>query len=463
MNAPRQKQLQTRPASSPPLSAAPTSLLQRKCACGGTAGIDGQCEQCRLTQLQRRRADQDELGGVPTIVLDVLRSPGHPLDSGTNAFFKPRFGQDSGRVKSANATRWPSPHLQISNPHNQQEQEASSVAEQVIRRSPPDRNVGEYDLSQIRVHSDLRAAESAEALNARAYTVGKDVVFGEGEYAPDTSNGMRLMAHELAHAVQQQGDSTSIQRLIRTPYPWQGVITPAIGANIRSSPDASSPGNIIDSIPRGQPVTVISNSGNWLQVESRYRGPLVTGYIFHTLVDDATSSSMAASVGTTMVWRPSGPASGTDFQSWASAATETPFPAVTSTTVMNCWEAVLLSAYRSGSITWSWIHHMYTAEPMANWVATMSRGARHTYSVPGPNLNMPQRGDIVFFNGLAHVALATGTGSEVYTFWPPPNTPFTAGGTTDRVKVFTIEALVAWWSANMPPPAPVVEFGAPSW
>jgi len=415
-----------------------------------------------MTQLQRQRADQAEPTGVSPLVHDVLRSPGQPLDSAARAFFEPRFGHDFSNANVANATRWIPPQLKIGDPQNQHEQEAASVGEQVIRRSPPDRSVGEYDLSQIRVHTDLRAAESARALNARAYTVGKDIVFGEGQYEPHKGSGAKVMAHELAHAVQQQSDSTFIQRLIRTPYPWQGVITPAIGANIRSSPDSSDPSNIVDSIPRGQPVKVISNSGNWLQVESRYRGPLLTGYIFHTLVDDANSSSMAASVGTTMVWRPSGPASGTDFQSWASAATETPFPAVTAATVMNCWEAVLLSAYRSGSITWSWIHHMYTAEPMANWVATMSRGARHTYSVPGPNLNMPQRGDMVFFNGLAHVALATGSGSEVYTFWPPPNTPFTAGGTTDRVKVFTIEALVAWWSANMPP-APVVEFGAPRW
>jgi hypothetical protein len=129
---------------------------------------------------------------------------------------------------------------------------------------------------------------------------------------------------------------------------------------------------------------------------------------------------------------------------------------------MNCWEAVLLSAYRAGSIKWTWIHSMYISVPVANWVSTMSRGARHSYSVPGPNPVKPQRGDIVFFNGIAHVALATGSGSNVYTFWPPPNTPFTPGGTTDKVKVFTIEQLVSWWTINMPP-QPVVEFGAPSW
>jgi hypothetical protein len=163
-----------------------------------------------------------------------------------------------------------------------------------------------------------------------------------------------------------------------------------------------------------------------------------------------------------MVWRPSGPGSGTNFQAWASAPTETPFPAVTATTVMNCWEAVLLSAFRAGAITWTWIHNLYTSVPVADWMATMSRGASHTYAVPGPNLRLPQRGDLVFFDGLAHVALATGSGSDVYTFWPPPNTPFTAGGTTDQVKVFTIEELVNWWDANMPP-APVVEFAAPRW
>src|SRR5206468_790245 len=107
-------------------------------------------------------------------------------------------------------------------------------------------------------------------------------------------------------------------------------------------------------------------------VESRYRGPLLRGYIFHTLVDDAASTSMAASVGTTMVWRPSGPGSGTTFEAWASAATEAPFPAVSSTTVMNCWEAVLLSAFRARTINWNWIHSLYTSGPASGWVARMS-------------------------------------------------------------------------------------------
>ncbi|MFQ5814820.1 MAG: DUF4157 domain-containing protein [Anaerolineae bacterium] len=60
-----------------------------------------------------------------------------------------------------------------------------------------------YDLSQVRVHADARAAESARALKARAFTVGRDVVFGAGQYTPGTISGRRLLAHELAHVIQQ--------------------------------------------------------------------------------------------------------------------------------------------------------------------------------------------------------------------------------------------------------------------
>lgn len=59
------------------------------------------------------------------------------------------------------------------------------------------------DFSQVRVHTDARAAQSAQAVNARAYTVGQNIVFGAGEYLPVTAAGTRLLAHELAHVVEQ--------------------------------------------------------------------------------------------------------------------------------------------------------------------------------------------------------------------------------------------------------------------
>ncbi len=60
-----------------------------------------------------------------------------------------------------------------------------------------------HDFSQVRVHTDTPAASAAAGVNAKAYTIGSDLVFGEGHYAPETHAGQRLLAHELAHVVQQ--------------------------------------------------------------------------------------------------------------------------------------------------------------------------------------------------------------------------------------------------------------------
>jgi hypothetical protein len=59
------------------------------------------------------------------------------------------------------------------------------------------------DFSQVRVHTDTRVAESASAINAKAYTLGSDVVFGAGQYFPDSFAGQKLLAHELTHVIQQ--------------------------------------------------------------------------------------------------------------------------------------------------------------------------------------------------------------------------------------------------------------------
>jgi len=85
--------------------------------------------------LQRHPAGNAGVAQVPPIVHDVLRSSGQPLDAGTRAFFEPRFG---------------------------------------------------HDLSRVRVHTDQRAAESARAVDALAYTVGKNIVFGSGGFRPGT-------------------------------------------------------------------------------------------------------------------------------------------------------------------------------------------------------------------------------------------------------------------------------------
>jgi hypothetical protein len=65
------------------------------------------------------------------------------------------------------------------------------------------------DFSDVRIHTDSKASESAKAVNAQAYTVGNDIVFGEGKYAPDSHEGKHMLAHELTHVVQQRSGPVS--------------------------------------------------------------------------------------------------------------------------------------------------------------------------------------------------------------------------------------------------------------
>ena len=69
-----------------------------------------------------------------------------------------------------------------------------------------------FDFSGVRVHADAEAAQSARAVGARAYTIGSDVVFGAGEYAPRSREGQRLIAHELTHVRQQASAPPMLQR-----------------------------------------------------------------------------------------------------------------------------------------------------------------------------------------------------------------------------------------------------------
>ena len=62
------------------------------------------------------------------------------------------------------------------------------------------------DFSQVRLHTDARAADTAKSINAKAFTVGHDIAFGAGQYAPESPEGQRLLAHELTHVAQQNGE-----------------------------------------------------------------------------------------------------------------------------------------------------------------------------------------------------------------------------------------------------------------
>lgn len=182
---------------------------------------------------------------------------------------------------------------------------------------------------------------------------------------------------------------------------------------------------------------------------------------------DRVTAGMEGEVGEQATWTGSGPGSGNTFEAWASAASEAAAPPISSSTSINCWEMILLCAYRAGLLSWQWIHDQYTAAVVdwgAHMVSVMSRGAR----VPWTAGTAPVRGELVFMDGIAHVALATGNldgagRSEILSFWPPPNTPFTPGGTLDTVKITTIEELRDYWAARRPPGFATIELAAPPW
>lgn len=210
-------EFQTQTKTSPSVSFTRLSkgFLQRKCACGGSPGLDGECEECRNKRLQRRAANGAEPATVPPIVHEVLRSPGQPLDPATRAFMEPRFGHDFSRVRVHNSEQNEiQSQLALGKPGDRYEQEADQIASEIMSSSEhPAYNLERMNgkrFSHVRVHTDAKAAESARALKAQAFTVGNHVVFAAGKYAPSTNQGRWLLSHELTH-VEQQSKNYHIQ------------------------------------------------------------------------------------------------------------------------------------------------------------------------------------------------------------------------------------------------------------
>ncbi len=80
-----------------------------------------------------------------------------------------------------------------------------------------------YDFSNVRLHTGSRSGEMAGSLNARAFTYGRHIVFGKGDYRPETAEGLRLIGHELTHVIQQDADSeVTVRRYPREV--WQEMI-----------------------------------------------------------------------------------------------------------------------------------------------------------------------------------------------------------------------------------------------
>jgi hypothetical protein len=149
--------------------------------------------------------------------VDVLRSPGQPLHATSRDFMESRFGHDFSRVRVHTASSNGGSEMAVNQTGDAHEQEADRVADAVMQA--PGSSTRGLDFSHIRVHVGGLAAESARALNAKAYTVGQNIIFGEGYYSPATAAGRHLIAHELTHSVQQRAVTgrTFIQRSPKEP------------------------------------------------------------------------------------------------------------------------------------------------------------------------------------------------------------------------------------------------------
>ncbi len=146
--------------------------------------VQRKCADCEQEEMAQRKETGGDAGGqaAPGIVNNVLSSGGgHKMDTDTQGFMESRFGQD---------------------------------------------------FSDVRVHTDNRAAESASAIQALAYTSGKDIVFGQGEYQPATSEGQRLLAHELVHVGQQGGVKRKMIQRSAGGATAGGIIGGLLGAGL---------------------------------------------------------------------------------------------------------------------------------------------------------------------------------------------------------------------------------------
>ena len=129
---------------------APVAVVQRKCAV--CAAGSATCPSCEEEALVQRKPDTASHAGELPVAFASRLGRGVPLDSESRGFFEPRFGRD---------------------------------------------------FSDVRIHTDAQAGAATRSINARAFTLGRNVAFAKGEYDPQSTRGRNLMAHELAHVLQQ--------------------------------------------------------------------------------------------------------------------------------------------------------------------------------------------------------------------------------------------------------------------
>lgn len=181
------------------------ALLQRKCACGNTKAAGSECKACKAKKrmLLQTKLTIGEPGDsyeqeADRVADQVMAAPAHTSVSKASSGVQRHAATSDGGVDYAPASvdRALASH---------------GMPMDSLLRQDMEHRFG-YDFSQVRVHSNADATQSTQDMNALAFTVGRDIVFAEGRFAPGTHEGRRLIAHELTHVVQQGSNTSLLQR-----------------------------------------------------------------------------------------------------------------------------------------------------------------------------------------------------------------------------------------------------------
>lgn len=264
--------------------------------------LQHKCDKCQMKTILHRYAANSAPDAILLQMHQVLRSPERPLSLDTQVFTRPRFEYDFSQISvhsKSQASIQAKPA--VNTPGDIYEREADRIADQVIAtpehiavgstlsgihhisgqpvgqaeavsvsidralsspsiplnsvlRQNMERRFG-HDFSKVRVHIGATAEQSARDVNAHAFTMGHDIVFGANKFAPGTQEGRRLFAHELTHVVQQasvdnQNGNQILQReqgrghgtsTSQTPI-FQGNNGEAQGTSFYSDPQPSNLG-----------------------------------------------------------------------------------------------------------------------------------------------------------------------------------------------------------------------------
>lgn len=162
------------------LSSSPTGKVQQKCSACAKGASCSDCEATGKIQAKARAGQTPHIAPAAETRIEALHGGGQPLSSTVRRFFEPRFGRD---------------------------------------------------FSDVRVHTDDHASESAAAIRAKAYTAGRDIAFSAGEYEPESAEGRRLISHELAHVAQggravrrQPNDEDQEEKSVHGPN-WPSLLS----------------------------------------------------------------------------------------------------------------------------------------------------------------------------------------------------------------------------------------------